>query len=72
MTNARDIKKIELRLPLDLHAALVERARRNNRSVNAEIVAELEQAEDADFIARYGPAIRREVNAVLAEQPHHE
>lgn len=68
MTAPRDIKKIELRLPLDLHAALVERAQANRRSVNAEIVAELEQAEDADFIARYGPLIRTEVNRMLAEQ----
>lgn len=56
------------RLPRALHERLTELAAAHHHSLNAEIVAQLEQAEDADFIARYGPLIRTEVNRMLAEQ----
>ncbi|WP_317633481.1 Arc family DNA-binding protein [Streptomyces sp. HUAS TT20] len=43
-----DQKRISLRLPTDLHARLVERARADRRSLNSEIVHLLEVALSPD------------------------
>jgi predicted HicB family RNase H-like nuclease len=43
-----DEKRISLRLPTDLHARLVERARADRRSLNSEIVHLLEVALSPD------------------------
>lgn len=64
----RDTVGLNVRLPREMHERLTAQAAQHHHSLNAEIVAQLEQDEDADFIARYGPAIRREVNRMLAAQ----
>jgi hypothetical protein len=47
MANRDEVKRMELPLPNELHDLLVERARRNGRTLKAEIIFTLEKSATA-------------------------
>ena len=46
---AESMKKLTIRLPDDLHERLAAMARKNQRSINREVVWRIEQAVDLEF-----------------------
>lgn len=44
ITGQDDYQKTALRVPRDLHAKIIEAAKANNRTMNAEIIARLERS----------------------------
>jgi hypothetical protein len=49
MANRDEVKRMELPLPNELHDLLVRRARRNGRTLKAEIIFTLEKSATASF-----------------------
>lgn len=59
------MKQLKLRIPDELHAAIVARAATNERSLNGEIVASLHSAE---LISAFCRVVREEVEQALDER----
>lgn len=48
----RNVVSVNIRIPADLHARLVEDARRNRRSLNQQMLVYLEQGSDREAASR--------------------
>ena len=67
MATEKDTKDMTLRIPNDLHARLVPIAKRNHRSLQAQILATLEELADREETK--GSMVRREGRNTPAHLP---